>query len=467
MRRLRLASAFLTHSRSDIGVSHRWAFSSTATLFCPGSTTPGVGDDFNVAPVITTRRTRRKTIRDEDEDDIVGSVVTPTTEQTPLVTAMHKTAEHPETAPAEEGEDDAAAPTTAADTTDTQATTNNGDSMAELRGLVENSPYSRDPLDDVIEAAMTYNRATTNPNLINPDIEDALFPILLVRFDEFTITPLLDLVETPWCHSCNVRYGRTLKDMVRDRIATNPSALTSPEVLRAFITMGMSAGRRKRDLAFFQLLGTMFVQHVNSYKDPNDIVRVLTACARAKIVPPDSFLALCGRRLPVLSKKQPLRPLACYCAFVNMQKFGHENLNPFRFLADRVFEGISAHLKAELVAYRKQLARDQEQQPQEEEPAASSPAKQQPNNNVSPNAESDAADARQTTDDATTAQAGRSTEEATKRRADQDDQEEEEDDDADTERVEPGAPLFRAIGKANNVSAPSSSADRAPEQLHC
>jgi hypothetical protein len=130
--------------------------------------------------------------------------------------------------------------------------------------------------------------------------------------------------------------------------------------------MGMSAGRRKRDLDFFQVLGRLFMIHANAFKDPTDLVRVLTAFSRAKIIPPPSFLALMGRRLQVLCKNQPLPSLPAYRAFVNLHKMGYDNMNAYRFLADRIAEYQEENFKLEKTRLRVSELMKQQQAAREE-----------------------------------------------------------------------------------------------------
>ncbi|RHW70936.1 mitochondrial RNA binding complex 1 subunit [Trypanosoma brucei equiperdum] len=261
-------------------------------------------------------------------------------------------------------------------------------------------------LEELVEAVTLYLRATKNPRLVSADEEHIFFPVLMERLNEFHVSQLLDVVECHWARSTLVRYGTTFKDMVRDRIALIATAAAksaskrpaaagesvndnrnggaveeeaddydeqgdavyvheaeektsdliilraaeemSPEtVLRCIIVMGMSAGRRKRDLQFFQAMGMFLVHHINHYKDPHELVRVLTAFARAKIVPPKRFLALLGRRFAVLNKRKKLGSLPSYRAFVNLYKMGHDQMNTFRFLADCILETIDSNVKAE------------------------------------------------------------------------------------------------------------------------
>ncbi|AYU81252.1 mitochondrial RNA binding complex 1 subunit, putative [Leishmania donovani] len=123
--------------------------------------------------------------------------------------------------------------------------------------------------------------------------------------------------------------------------------ITSATVYRALVVMGISAGHRKRDLAFFQLLGNYLTFFINDYRDPHELVRVLTALARAKIVPSPAFLNMIARRMPVLHKRIPLEPLPAYRALSNFARMGHTSMNTFRFLADCMFAHVEKHISEE------------------------------------------------------------------------------------------------------------------------
>ncbi|KPA73890.1 putative mitochondrial mitochondrial RNA binding complex 1 subunit [Leptomonas pyrrhocoris] len=123
--------------------------------------------------------------------------------------------------------------------------------------------------------------------------------------------------------------------------------ITAETIFRALIVTGMSAGRRKRDLAFFQLLGNYFTYFINDYRDPHELVRVLTALARAKIVPSPAFLNLLARRLPVLQKRVPLEPVPAYRALANFARMGHTSMNTFRFLADSMLRHMEKNIREE------------------------------------------------------------------------------------------------------------------------
>lgn len=213
--------------------------------------------------------------------------------------------------------------------------------------------YAEIPMEQLVDAVVAYLRTCENPKLVDEEEEGQVFPALLSRIDDCPIPLLLDVVECNWRRSTMDRYGTVLKDLVRDRILQDAEELTPELLLRSIIVMGISAGRRKRDLDFFKTLGKLFVTNINSYKDPNDLVRVMTAFNRAKIVPPNSFLALMGRRFPVLNKRHPLRALPAYRVFSNLYRMGHDQMNPFRYLADRMFETITANLKKEKIRLKK------------------------------------------------------------------------------------------------------------------
>ncbi|KAG5471597.1 hypothetical protein LSCM4_03146 [Leishmania orientalis] len=128
--------------------------------------------------------------------------------------------------------------------------------------------------------------------------------------------------------------------------------ITAATVHRALVVMGISAGHRKRDLAFFQLLGSYFTFFINDYRDPHDLVRVLTALARAKIVPSPAFLNMIARRMPVLHKRVPLEPLPAYRALSNFARMGHTSMNTFRFLSDCMFAHMQKHIEEEKKQFR-------------------------------------------------------------------------------------------------------------------
>ncbi|KAH9600991.1 hypothetical protein LSM04_005734 [Trypanosoma melophagium] len=270
--------------------------------------------------------------------------------------------------------------------------------------ILERQEYLRTvKIEELVEMMVLYLRATENKRLVSAEEEHVIFPVIMDRLNELHVQQMLDIVECHWARSTLVRYGIKFKDMVRDRIAViataaakgasqNSGSVKDPEsdqyndntnnededaddgavyihevkkntldpillkandemnadgVLRCIIVMGMSAGRRKRDLQFFQALGIFLVHHINRYKDPQDLVRVLTAFARAKIIPPKGFLALLGRRFAVLNKRKPLGALPSYRALVNLYRMGHDQMNSFKFLANCIYETIEANIKSE------------------------------------------------------------------------------------------------------------------------
>lgn len=251
------------------------------------------------------------------------------------------------------------------------------------------------PLTQVLDRMLNYLRSTCNEKLVDEEEEDTLFPVVIERFNEFSVNQLLEIVSVMYARSTLLRYGIQLNDMVRDRIALiastaakqrrdaghktasglvedgaeeetesllvseeeekkrlamsdpvlhDAAAQITPEtVLRALLVMGMSA-RRKRDLPFFHVLGAYFAFYINHYKDSHDLVRVLTAFARAKIIPPKTFLAMLSRRFPVLCKTSHLETLPCYRAMVNFSKMGHSQMNIYRFLSDNMLATIEANI---------------------------------------------------------------------------------------------------------------------------
>jgi len=215
------------------------------------------------------------------------------------------------------------------------------------------------PMELVVEHTVAYMRATVNSKVVSAAEESLLFPVLFHNMHMLSADALLDIVESHWARSTLVRHGTLFKDAARDRIGSLAAELTPAQVLRTILVMGMSAGRRKRDLEFFQVFGRLFTVYVNEYKDPNDLVRVLTAFARAKIVPPPSFLAMVGRRLPVLCKTIPLEPLPCYRVMINLFKMGYDQMNVYRFLADRIFDHMDEKIKAEKKRVRVALKKEE------------------------------------------------------------------------------------------------------------
>lgn len=287
------------------------------------------------------------------------------------------------------------------------------------------------PTEDLVEQATHYLRATVNAKLVSAEEEHAIFPVLMDRLEELRVGQLLDIVESHWARSTLVRYGTAFKDTARDRIADIANAVThrpaekgegeeeegagegasgvdasnhnedededifaadkaekdalrwqdpilaaaateldAQTVLRCIVVMGMSAGHRKRDLAFFSVLGSFFAVNINLYKDPHDLVHVLTALSRAKIVPSPSFLALLSRRFPVVSKRVPLELLPCYRAMVNFARMGHENMSTYRFFADYMLQAMEKRIAEEKVALKKKEEREEKKNGSAEEARA-------------------------------------------------------------------------------------------------
>lgn len=246
-------------------------------------------------------------------------------------------------------------------------------------------------LEQLLERTLNYLRSTSNEKLVDAEEEDILFPVIIERFKEFSVDQLLEIVSVLHARSTLVRYGIRVNDMVRDRIAViattaakqrrtavqSASAgteaneedslfvdeeeerkrlaaedpvlrdaanqITPDTVLRCLLVMGMSP-RRKRDLVFFHTIGAYFAFFVNHYKDPHDLVRVLTAFARAKILPPKAFLSMLSRRFPVLCKNSALETLPSYRAMVNFAKMGHDHMNIYRFLSDNMLATMEANI---------------------------------------------------------------------------------------------------------------------------
>lgn len=241
------------------------------------------------------------------------------------------------------------------------------------------------PLDRLLERVMNYLRSSCNEKLVDEEEEDILFPVIIERFREFSVSQLLEIVSALHARSTLVRYGTKICDLARDRISVIANAaakqrreatsstgaeeslfaeeeeekkrvaledpvladavqqMTPETVLNCLLVMSANA-RRKRDLAFFHAMGVYFAFFINHYKDPHDLVRVLTAFSRAKILPPRSFLAMLSRRFPVLCKKTALETLPCYRAMVNFAKMGHEQMNIYRFFSDTMLCTIESNV---------------------------------------------------------------------------------------------------------------------------
>lgn len=252
----------------------------------------------------------------------------------------------------------------------------------------------------VVEYAVHYLNATTDIQMVSAREEMVFFPVLFDRLQELHVDEILDVVECHWARSTLLRYGLAFKDVARDRIAQlateaalqlrNPrhqrdapdeinhdeegngadggvfvgereqqssgredavlthalKEITAETTKRSILVMGISAGRRKRDLQFFQLMGSFFAFYINEYRDPNDLVRTLTALNRAKIRPSQKFLGLITRRLPILCKKTPLEPLACYRIMINLSRMGCDQMSIYRFLSDSIFSQMEDKINA-------------------------------------------------------------------------------------------------------------------------
>eukprot|EP00796_Vickermania_ingenoplastis_P003657 gene3657-2591_t len=281
-------------------------------------------------------------------------------------------------------------------------------------------------LSRLLDRTMNYLRSTHNEKLVDAEEEDVLFPVIKERFKEFSVDQLLEIVSCLHARSTLVRYGTEFNDLVRDRIAVIASTaakqrqsavqnaaaseaqsgtvsedeplfvdeaeeqkriaeedpilskaaeqMTPDTVLRSLLVMGMSA-RRKRDLAFFHTLGAYFAFYINHYKDPHDLVRVLTAFARAKILPPKSFLLMLSRRFPVLCKTNELETLPCYRAMVNFSKMGHDQMNIYRFLSDSMLSTIESNITERKRQLRLAQLRQQKEQEDSKENVARSEGK--------------------------------------------------------------------------------------------
>lgn len=270
------------------------------------------------------------------------------------------------------------------------------------------------PLERFLDRLLNYLRSTSNKQLVDEEEEDTLFPVVIKRIKEFSVSQLLEIVSVLYARSTLLSYGIQLNDMVRDRIAAVASEaakkrrsqtsdatntkesneedllfvdeeaeqkrlqaedpilydaenqITPEIVLQSLLVMSQSI-RRKRDLPFFQMMGAYFAFFINHYRDSHDLVRVLTAFSRAKILPPKNFLGMMSRRFPVLCKNVPLETLPSYRAMVNFSKMKHEHMNIYRFLSDNILSTIEANVtesKAQMfIAQRKRKETSKEEVP--------------------------------------------------------------------------------------------------------
>jgi hypothetical protein len=240
----------------------------------------------------------------------------------------------------------------------------------------EDPEYQRMPADELVSRALGYLSTGRAPSLLVPALEASIFPVLTRRVHELSITQILDVIETRWpaetierhyepfMEAAKARILREVKEYedvktaqalanrgwesVPDEIQAVAAAttLTALQVARCIVVLGLR-GRRRRDLELFKPLGNALALGVNDIRDPHTLCYVLIAFQASRIRPPDSFLALVGRRLPVLNKKYPMSPLPAYRALMVYDRHGYELMNPYRFLADRVMDHIKSELQRE------------------------------------------------------------------------------------------------------------------------
>jgi hypothetical protein len=214
------------------------------------------------------------------------------------------------------------------------------------------------------------------PTFVSESTERQMMPMLIKRQRELPLHDLLDVIEERWPAPTAERHFAAVSDCVRARILEDVAAFDlfqataaaagrgwqkdeDPELAKAesetpppmsalllarcIVVMGLR-GRRRRDLDLFKALGKSLATCINDIRDPHTLCYVLLAFQSSRIRPPDGFLALVGRRLPVLNKKFPMAPLPAYRALCFYDRSAYELMNPYRFLADRVM----AHIKSEL-----------------------------------------------------------------------------------------------------------------------
>ena len=137
---------------------------------------------------------------------------------------------------------------------------------------------------------------------------------------------------------------------VRDRLMEQAQDLTPAVIARALIVLGIFGGRLdkiRKDVGFFRQFGKLLAHHINDIRDPHTLCYVLIAMHMSRVRPPNEFFALIGRRLPVLAKKTPLDIRVSMRTFAFFHRVRYPELNPYRFLADRVMMAMKAALLAE------------------------------------------------------------------------------------------------------------------------
>lgn len=237
---------------------------------------------------------------------------------------------------------------------------------------------------ELVRRTMLYLSTCRAPTLIDEASEAAMFPTLVSRAHEVSVSELLDIIEVRWPEDTRERHFEAFSEAVRTRIlgevaafeaahqakqgaargwlsedadpafadpaagVTAPAELNMSALLiaRCIVVVGLR-GRRRRDLDLFRALGHALSLVVNDIRDPHTLCYVLIAFQSSRIRPPDAFLGMVGRRLPVLNKTFPMAPLPAYRALCFYDRSGYEMMNPYRFLADRIMAGIKSELQRE------------------------------------------------------------------------------------------------------------------------
>jgi len=215
---------------------------------------------------------------------------------------------------------------------------------ANIEPTEKTSKYMETPTAELIQLIRSY----LDQNIPTLDeVEASLFTALIARREEFTPDQLLDVVEKkfpPWMNDRG--WSDKVKQMIRDRCFREASGLKTLTVARAIVLIGLN-GRSRRDVEFFKKLSKILSINVNEIKDPHTLCYVLVALQNSRIKPPETFLALIGRRFPVLNKKNPLHALPAYRALTFFSRSEYPLMNPYRYLADRIMAIIRDNLRAE------------------------------------------------------------------------------------------------------------------------
>lgn len=193
-----------------------------------------------------------------------------------------------------------------------------------------------------VEAWVTY---TVEMRQMATDTEDQLMTAFIMRMGECPVPRLLDIVEIRWPDDTEEKWAIPVKTAIRDRIMEEANGLPALLVPRCLVIMGLY-GKRRRDVELFAKLGKLMVVHINEIRDPHTLCYTLVALQQSRIKPPESFLGLLSRRLPVLNKRTSLEPMPAFRAFMFYHRSDYPMMNPYRFLADRIMDTVKVQLKA-------------------------------------------------------------------------------------------------------------------------